>query len=187
MIDNRFEENNESVAKPTGTATKVLTGILIGFIVCLLLAFIIGERPTSKPEPSSVAPLVAVKPAPPPESKEDYIASTRKIGLKGSSIFIKDFIKSPDKYKDERVRIRVKVTDITEKNDQTLMNVALTTNYDPGIVLYQGSLKVYNGDIVEVYGEVYGSHEGQNRMGATMSWPTIVGKYVKKLRSGDDE
>ena len=124
----------------------------------------------------------------PVEIKKEYIASAVHIGWhKKDPIYIKDFIKNPDKYKNKRVKIIVEVTDIAEKDNKTTMNVILTAKHDPGLVYYDGSLKIYDKDIIEVYGDVYGRYEGQNRMGASMSWPTIIAKYVKKLGTENSE
>lgn len=50
---------------------------------------------------------------------------------------------------------------------------------------FYGTMKIYDGDIIWVWGEGDGTLEGKNRMGVDMSWPRILAKYIKKVRSED--
>ena len=114
-------------------------------------------------------------------SKKEYMKSAKFIGLKKDPIYIKDFMKNPDKYKDQRVKINVKIMSIKEQDGNTLMNVYLTPDYEVGLVLYKGSVDVYDDDVIAVYGDVIGTVEGKNGMGADMAWPAILARYIKKL------
>lgn len=74
---------------------------------------------------------------------------------------------------------------IEESDNQTVIQLQITEKLDTIIAHYPGSVKVYDGDWVTVYGEGKGTFEGANRMGASMSWPIIAAKYVVKHASGD--
>lgn len=116
-----------------------------------------------------------------PISKDDYIQSAKFIGTKEDDIYIKDFIKRPDYYKNQRIKINLKVMSIIEKDGNTLINVYLTPNFEQGVIVCKGSVDVYDDDIITVYGEVIGTVEGINGMGVAMSWPGILAKYVELL------
>lgn len=128
---------------------------------------------------------VASQTAPKPESKKEYISSTQRIGRQGSAIYYKEFLKNPNKFMGERVNIRGQIMNIEEADNQTVIQLQITENFDTIIAHYPGSVNVYDGDWVTVYGEGKGTYEGANRMGASMSWPIIAAKYVVKHASGD--
>jgi hypothetical protein len=116
-----------------------------------------------------------------PENRAKYIASTKQIGSKNDAIYYKEFMKNPLKYKGVRVNVTGKIMNIEESNNKTFMQIYITRNYDAVVaVYYEGSIDVYEDDVVHIYGEALGTLEGQNRMGAQMSWPVIGAKYIKK-------
>lgn len=183
------------VAKFFTLATAVITGV---FLIFLGYAFwtdcLKKEVPAVASEPPvkgtwSSSPDSEPTMVPEPiETKAQYIKSTRMITVtRGKGIYFKDFLKNPDKYKGERIRASVKIVSIEEKDGNTVMNVALTTDYEMAVVAYKGSVDVYKGDIVTIYGEGVGTIEGKNGMGADMTWPGILAKYVKKIRTDDGE
>lgn len=148
----------------------------------------------SKPKTEEI-PMVDVKralniastpaPAIKEETKKEYFASTKKIGRKGAPVFYKDFLKNPGRYEGQRVNIHGKVLQIDENNGETGLQLIITSKYDSVMVAYSGTVDVYQDDIVTVYGEVTGSVDGVNRMGAAMNWPAITAKYIVKVASGE--
>ena len=123
-------------------------------------------------------------PPPPPvkiESEKDYIASTQKIGSSKDPVYIKEFLKNPDKFKGVRMNIVGKIMNIEESKEGTAIQMYVNNQYDTVLVFYPRTVKVYDRDIVRVYGEGAGSIEGKNRMGAMMRWPVVAAKYVKKV------
>lgn len=117
---------------------------------------------------------------------DDYKKTGRFIGSeKRDSIYVKAFVKSPDRFRGERVIARVKVMDIHERDGQTVMNAYLTPNLEVAVITYTGSTDVYNGDIITVYGDAIGTIDGTNGLGAHMSWPGIEAKYIKMFRRAE--
>lgn len=119
---------------------------------------------------------------PPAESRTDYIKTAKRIGDTSDHIYIKAFAKNPDKYAGQRVKVSVKVFKIEEQAGKALMNVYLSREYEPAVVYYDGETDIYDGDVIMVYGEVLGRLEGQNALGATMSWPTIHARHIEKMK-----
>lgn len=120
-----------------------------------------------------------------PESEKEYKASCKKIvGVDdGSGIYYKDLLKNPNKYISTRLNIQAKIMSIEESNNQTAMQVYISRNFDTAIVYYDGVMKIYEDDIIRIWGEGAGTFEGQNRMGAAMSVPMIRARYIKQERS----
>lgn len=190
----KYSENKSSTSNINMSFKRSIVFVVVLVAICIVMVKIYihffdrHEPPklsqvkaTQEPTPEKINVMTHV------ETKKEYISTAKTIGDKKDSIYLKDFIKDPDKYKFVRVKISVKVTEITETNGKSFLNVALTRKYDPGIIFYDGSLHIYDGDIIEVYGEVYGRYEGRNRMGATLSWPAINAKYIKKIGTDHNE
>lgn len=188
MEDDRIKDNAD---QGNISVLKIIGGAIVGLAAIVLwVTFSPSNPPTGNTHTQALPEVVKSQPAklePPPETKEQYIASAKLIGDRNDAIYTKAFIKNPDKYKGQRVKITVKIMDIQEKDGETFMNVYLNRDYDVGLVGYQGSTDVYQGDVILVYGEVLGLISGTNRMGAEMTWPGIMAKYVKKVRSENDE
>jgi hypothetical protein len=126
------------------------------------------------------------KPAPKPETKKEYIASTTKIGGKKAPIYYKEFFKNPSKFEGQRVNLPGKIMVIEETSGKTAIQMQVTGNFDSVIVHYDGTVPVYEGDWIMVYGEGSGVQEGFNRMGAAMTWPVINAKYIIKRASAEE-
>jgi hypothetical protein len=117
---------------------------------------------------------------------DDYKKTGRFIGSeKRDSIYVKAFVKSPDRFRGERVIARVKVMDIHERDGQTVMNAYLTPNLEVTVITYKGSIDVYDGDIITVYGDATGTIDGTNGLGAHMSWPGIEARFIKIFRKAE--
>lgn len=149
-------------------------------VMILFIGFCFGcdtNPQKATPTQTALPPLIL-------ESESDYIASTKKIGIKKDPLYYKEFLKNPDKYKGVRVNILGKIFDIEESKVEnklmTAIQMYINNNYDSVIVYYQGSVNVYKDDIVTVYGQIYGTIEGKNRMGVDMRWPVIVARHIKK-------
>lgn len=52
-------------------------------------------------------------------------------------------------------------------------------------IVFNGTMNIYNDDVIHIYGEGAGIQEGQNRMGAEISQPLVLARYIKKIRSDD--
>jgi hypothetical protein len=170
---------------PKNLTFKDICFVLVGFFLCVgLLGVIMIPNEGKKADPPK--PLIVTKsppqPAPPVESRAEYEKTAKRIGEKTDPIYIKAFTKNPDKYAGQRVKVSVKVFKIEEQDSKTLMNVYLSKDYEPAIVYYEGESDIYDGDVIMVYGEVVGRLEGQNALGASMTWPTIHARYFKKLK-----
>lgn len=170
-----------------------------------LFYVILKDQPSAQnvPTPSPIAAQphveanVADKKLPPddpfspdykPESKKEYKSSCKSVVRidDGKNIYIKDFLKNPARFAGQRLNLQAKIMSIEESGDRTFMQVYVSQNYfDSAIVLFDGTMKIYEGDIIRVYGEAGGTYEGQNRMGAAMSWPVVHAKYITKERSGE--
>jgi len=124
-----------------------------------------------------------VIPEKPAETKEQFIASTKLIGLKDSPVYWKEFLKNPDKFSGQRLKIRAKILEIEESQGQTVIQAYISNDYDMIIILHPDSIPFYKDDQIWVYGIGGGSFEAQNRMGATMSWPIIYSKYVEEFKN----
>jgi len=121
----------------------------------------------------------------PPESSDEYKKTTKKIGGDNAPIYYKEFLKAPEKFKGQRVNFVGKILQIEESQGTTSIQVIITSKYDSVMVHYPGTIKIYDGDWISVYGEVADSIDGVNRMGAAMKWPLVMAKYIKKNRSSD--
>ncbi|MCX5828726.1 MAG: hypothetical protein NTV58_12125 [Deltaproteobacteria bacterium] len=117
-------------------------------------------------------------------TEEEYIASTKAIVQKQSSngIYYKDFLKNPSKFKDTRLNIPGKILGIEENNGRTFIQMYISDDLDSVIVFYEGNTGFYKNDLIRVYGDGAGTMDGQNRMGASMTWPVIQAKYIKKFK-----
>src|SRR6266540_4908713 len=101
MEDDRVTEN----ADGGGFSFLKIVGVFgFGFVLIALWFYISESRndrgalnPVEKTVPEVSTPIVM--PSPPPETREQYIKSTRLIGSKKDGIYLKDFTKNPDKYK----------------------------------------------------------------------------------------
>ena len=191
MEDDRVEQNEGEKVNGLKVGGAVLGAM---FLMGLWLSYapdqVNPSIPSAKPATTAAAES---KPSPEPvemapapvESKKEYIASTKQIGRNGSAIYYKEFLKSPDKFTDQRLNIRGQIMAIEESDNQTVIQLQITGKLDTVIAHYPGSVKVYEDDWVTIYGEGKGTFEGANRMGASMSWPIIAAKYVVKHASGD--
>lgn len=120
------------------------------------------------------------------ESKKEYIKSCQRVGSRKNAIYLKEFLKSPGKFTGTRVAIRGKILQIDEEGGSTGIQMYVNGNLDSVIVHYPESVKVYEGDIIQVYGEGAGTMDGVNRMGASMTWPVVQAKYVALERHADE-
>lgn len=120
------------------------------------------------------------------ESKKEYIASTQKVGGRKDPIYLKEFLKSPEKFTGTRLAVLGKIMHIEEQNGHTGLQMYVDRNLDSVIVKIDQSVKVYEGDVIQVYGEGAGTLEGENRMGASMTWPLIQAKYIVLKRHAED-
>lgn len=167
------------------------------FVAVIILYWIVklgsflSESPRNVSQPVT-PPTTASSASPPatpvkPETEKEYKKSCILVSGTddGKNIYYKDFLKNPKKYTDTRLNIQAKIMSIEESDNQTAIQVYLTRNFDTGIVYFDGIMKIYEGDIIRIYGEGAGVFEGQNRMGASMSVPFIKAKYIKKERSED--
>lgn len=155
---------------------KIIRPQIICGILWFALLFGCGDSP-KKAENNTPPPPPPVK----IESEKDYIASTQKVGSSKDPVYIKEFLKNPDKFKGTRMNIVGKIMNIEEGKEGTAIQMYVNNQYDTVIVFYPRTVKVYDRDIVRVYGEGAGSIEGKNRMGAMMRWPVVAAKYVKKV------
>ena len=161
----------------------------------IFIIFVSGcsNKPTQEaPKPKvidmkldSAALIDSGKAMKPPESPDEYKKSTKKIGRDNAPIFYKEFLKAPERFKGQRVNFVGKILHIEESQGITSVQVVVTSKYDSIMVHYPDTIKIYDGDWVSVYGEVADSFDGVNRMGATMKWPLVMAKYIKKNKSGD--
>lgn len=146
------------------------------YIVLLLALVGCDSKPTIE-NPQQVAATVVVAP---PESKDDYIKSTYKIGRKSDKIFYKDFLKNPDIFDGKRVNITGKILNIDETGEGAVIQLVVTEKYDSVMIFYPRKTKFYDDDWITIYGECKGSYEGKTAMGTSMRWPLIKAEYLKK-------
>lgn len=168
---------------------KVLTwiGIIIGsvFLVGVLAGIIIPNYDAYQKRAESDrngSASVAVKI--PIVTEEEYISSTKEVVRKkgANGIYYKEIFKNPTKFIDTRLNIVGKIMEIKENDGQTFIQMFVSDDLDSVIVHYKGNTSFYKDDLIRVYGEGVGTMEGQNRMGATMTWPVIQAKYIKKFK-----
>lgn len=137
----------------------------------------IQELPTNAP--------VAQAAVAPEMSKDEYIKSTAKIGRKNEKIYYKEFLKNPDTFNGKRLNITGKIMQIDEEGGDTVIQLIITEKFDTVMIYYPGKTKVYQDDWITVYGEGKGRYEGKTAMGASMRWPIIKAKYIKKRAAED--
>lgn len=155
-------------------------GVLL--VVVIIGAFFLPKNNPSGQATAAIQPTQA-KQSPiikPKETKQQYLASTRKIGNDKSPIFWKEFLKNPSKFKDQRVNVVGEIFQIEESAEGTILQVYISRNFDSVIAVYQGSIPFYKDDKVIIYGEGAGKVEGQNAMGVAMEWPVITARYIEK-------
>lgn len=163
------------------------------YIVMFIGFLIFGQgcdtRTTERSSDESPEKILEKTPARIEETKSQYIVSTRRVEFteKANTIFYKELFKNPSKFFRQRLNILGEVLDIEEDENGTIMQLRIgPTAFDSIIVTYPGSVPVYEDDLVRVYGEGVGSYVGQNRMGASMSWPLVSAKYVEKQCKNSD-
>ena len=91
--------------------------------------------------------------------------------------------KNPDAYTGQRFTFRGKVMQIEESESKTFMLVEVTKDsYDIWTdliaVAYEGSVAVYEDDIVEVWGICSGSFSYDTKMGGSNSVPGLLATYA---------
>jgi hypothetical protein len=120
---------------------------------------------------------------PPPETREQYIASAKKVGWSEKDpIYYKELLKNPNKFKNIRMKIRGKIMNIEENNNETIIQVYISNDYDSIIVYYPQPIKVYKNDFIYIYGDGVGIIEGNNRMGVDITLPAVRAKYIVKYK-----
>jgi hypothetical protein len=153
----------------------------------------------SEPPYISVAPQAAPGPKPQkpiatpftdnakPETEREFKASCLKIVQKddGKNVYYKELLKNPDKFVAVRLRFPAKIMTIEEADGNTAIQAYISDNYDTAIIAYTGTMNIYEGDIIQVYGVGMGKFEGANAMGASVAVPAVAAKYIKKMRSGE--
>lgn len=151
-----------------------ILSIILSFLFFLTMACS-GSSDTSK---SSTSPATTVSQK--SETKEEYISSTKKIGRQKSAIYYKDFLKNPSSFKGQRVSVLGKIAQIEETQGATGLQMHIYDGFKAVLVFYPGNLKLYDGDMINVYGEVGEEFKGQNNFGASLTSPTIRAKYIIK-------
>jgi len=208
MEDDRIEANND--AKPSDlSGVKAFFGALIAGIVVFSIFSSCSDKKSASSSPPVDAPTVKtdsvsndtsylsrnlVSPAnaqvakelTPADYKKDYIKSCQKVGSRRDPIYLKEFLKSPDKFKGNRISILGKIMFIEEDSGRTVIQMYVNSNFDTVVVRISESVKVYDGDVIQVYGEGDGTFEGVNRMGASMSWPLIAANYISLKRHAEE-
>lgn len=92
--------------------------------------------------------------------------------------------KNPDRYAGEYVKYTGEIVQILEGSDMTNIRLAVTKNsygYDFNdlvFIEYLGYTDFVDGDIVTIYGEVYGAHSYESQAGYNISLPGIVAEEV---------
>ena len=165
-----------------------------GVVICLVLIIVstyfenqnsktsanqstVNLSSTKKTEPKLATPKKTV------ETKDQFIKSTKLIGSEDSPVYWKEFLKNPDKFSGQRLKVRAQIFEIGEDKGQTIIQAYISNDYDIVVFLHPGSIPFYKDDQIWVYGIGGGSFEAQNRMGVTMSWPVIYSKYVEKYKN----
>lgn len=175
---------------------KVVLGIFSIVILFLILIAVFAQEESTTLVPRSY-PQPVSKPVVKDNSRvTSYSGETEKQYKKScmlvtfnendKGLYYKEFLKNPDKYKGERIDLIAKIMSIEEENDKTWIQAYLSkTSFDSVLIFYDGVLKIYQGDIIQVWGEGSGAIDGKNRLGVDMSWPRITAQYIKKIRSDD--
>lgn len=122
-----------------------------------------------------------------PESEKDFKKSCKDIVFDehAKGVYYKEFLKNPNKFIGERLHFQAKIMHIEESGNKSFIQASITRNWDSAIIEFYGTMKIYNGDIIWVWGEGDGTFEGKNGMGYDMLWPRVLAKYIKKVRSED--
>lgn len=186
--EDRVAENSD----PEGSRNFITIGLIV-FAAIVVIGGLFLFTPwfdkaiKSSASSTEAAPSVAEKPRDPEDIKNEFMITCTPIALhkpktEGASIYVKDFIKNPDKYHDQRVKMRAQIMKIEESGGKTLINAYISNNMDVGVIQFDGSVNAYDGDLLEVFGTVIGRVEGKNMMGAQLTWPAVQGKYIKVVR-----
>ncbi len=118
-------------------------------------------------------------------TEAEYIASAKqviRIDDSKKGIYYKEFLKNPNKFTGVRLNILGKIMTIEESGGKTFIQMYISNDFDSIVVYYNGNTSFYKDDMIRVYGDGAGTIDGRNRMGASMTWPVIQAKYLKKFK-----
>lgn len=179
--------------------------LTVGIVAVIIIAnvhslFSETPRQISNPNPSLPLPATSVSssssstsssgifsPNYKPETEKEFKASCKKVVQQddGKNIYYKELLKNPRKFTGDRIQLPVKIMKIEESNGRTWIQGYISNSYDTAVIDFKGTMKIYEGDIVRVYGFGMGTFEGKNMMGATITVPAIEAQYIKKIGSGN--
>ncbi|PLR73520.1 hypothetical protein [Bacillus sp. UMB0728] len=118
------------------------------------------------------------------QEQVDQMKLEKKKG-EATTIDFKQLEKNPDRYTGEYVKYTGEIVQILEGNDTTNIRLAVTKTsygYNPGEIVfieYEGYTDFVDGDIVTIYGEVYGKYSYESQAGYNISLPGIVADIVE--------
>ena len=91
--------------------------------------------------------------------------------------------KNPDKYSGRVVHYQGEIFNIKEEKGQTMIQMNVTDKgydiwSDQVMVIYDGTTKFVDDDIINVYGEIKGNHSYKSAIGAELTVPLVKAKYI---------
>ncbi|MBP1934405.1 hypothetical protein [Ammoniphilus resinae] len=112
------------------------------------------------------------------KQRDDYINSAQNIPYKVLN-------KNPDSHKGQRVTYYGNVQQIMEEGDTTFMLLNVTDQgygiWDDTIAVnFDGKIDVYEGDMIQIWGEVTGAFSYDSVAGWKITVPSVKAKYVSK-------
>lgn len=123
-----------------------------------------------------------IKPEPEPvETKEDYMKSC-------ANYTFKEIARNPNSYKGKRAKIIGEVIQVQEDGNEVVLRVNMTKNqygyYEDTIMAGyayadENEDRILEGDIVTIYGELYGTITYTSVLGADVTVPAIKTMYLE--------
>ena len=93
---------------------------------------------------------------------EKYNSISKKVGAhKNDSIYYKELLKNPDKFRNIMMKIRGKIMNIEENNNKTFIQLYISDNYDSIVIYYSQPINFYKDDLIIIYGAGIGPVQGR--------------------------
>lgn len=147
-----------------------ILGIVIVVVLILALAFG-GSGDTSSDTSDTSSDTTYVEPV---LSEDEYKANCT------TDISYKQLEKNANSFFGEKYKVSGEVFQIGEYGGETWMLLATSGSYDNLMyVTYPGTIDVYEGDYVTVWGEIYGDYSYTSKANYQLTVPWISAKYIE--------
>lgn len=119
------------------------------------------------------------------EEEERLAAEKAEREKYNKTISFAELNKNPDRYAGESYNFTGQIVQIMENSDSTVIRLSVTKqSYGWSIsdiiyVEYDGLTDFVDGDVVTVYGDIYGSHTYTSRAGHIISLPAVIAKQIQ--------